>query len=619
MSRQERINNRNIKIVAAYTTHRTGSCSELFEGLPYPVDQYGSPEMFFLNEDEWTTLENFLAILRKARDLVNEPNFFFNCGASSAKLKSWGRFHYFVRVFASPNDGFRRLPFFNENFNDTKTLEIILPPELQGTPPRYHTVFKIRHHPDIDPHLDFIRDPYFCGIISAIPTIWGLQPAVVTHRLLPYDPVRLLSEEPELKIHGMALEMEDGSLTVRDPANGRRISCGETVLLTAESVNGRKEFLGAYKPADSGTGRKGLLITRTVQVGDHFQLSKGQIYKAPFFVTEATYEPLSLARRLTQLFKLKNFSGTPEAELVDTINRLKQSILAKNTAYHTLQEAHRELHQAKERIHRYALELEEKVAARTLELSRAQSELVELNKSLEATIERQVDQLEKYNHLRRYLSPKFTEMILNGACSFTGQCKRKMMTVMFTDIRNFSALTDSLEPEEIVHLLDLYLQNMVDVIHEHDGTLNKIVGDGLMIFFGDPVPMEDHASRAVSVAVEMQHKALDLRSEWRSFGHDLAIGIGINTGFMTVGTIGAENHRDYTVIGNQVNVAARLVSLAKPGQILISSRTFSQVHSGLKTKDIGDITVKGIHTPVHSYEVLWSQEGRDKTQEKMEE
>jgi len=618
MGRRERISNRNIKIVAAYTTHRTGSCSELFEGLPFPTDQYGSPEMFFLNEDEWTTLENFLTILRRAKNLVSEPNFYFRCGASSARLKSWGRFHYFVRVFATPNDGFRRLPFFNENFNDTKNLEIIVPPELQSSPPRYRTVFKIQHHQDIDPHQDFIRDPYFCGIISAIPTIWGLQPAVVTHHLLPYDPVRLLSEVPELAIHRMEPEIKNNRLTLRDPAGGGRISCGKTVLLTAESVNGREEFLGAFKPADRGSGLKGLLITRTVQIGDSFQLSRGQIYKAPFFITEAVYDRLSLVKRLAQVFRFKHFTGSPEAELIDTVNRLKQSMLAKNAAYHTLQEAHCELHEAKEHIQRYALELEEKVAARTLELSRAQAELLELNRSLEATIENQVDQLEKYNHLRRYLSPKFTEMILNGACSFDGKCKRKMMTVMFTDIRNFSALTDSLEPEEIVHLLDSYLQTMVDVIHKHDGTLNKIVGDGLLIFFGDPVPMEDHASRAVDVAVEMQHRALDLRGEWLSLGHDLAIGIGMNTGFMTVGTIGAENHRDYTVIGNQVNVAARLVSLAKPGQILISSRTFSHLQNGLKIKDIGDITVKGIHTPVHSYEVLWSHEGRDKGQEKME-
>ncbi len=606
MSRRERISNRNIKIVAAYTTHRTGSCTELFRGLSYPSGQYSSPELFFLNEDEWTTLENFLAILRKAKDLVNEPNFYFKCGASSARLKSWGRFHYFVRLFATPSDGFRRLPFFNKNFNDTKEVEIIFPPALHNSPARYRTVIKIKHHPDIDPHEDFIRDPYFCGIISAIPTIWGLQPAVVFHRMLPYDPVRLLSEEPELAAHAMEPEMKAGRLWVRDPEGHGRICCGKSVLLTPEAVNGKKEFLGAHAQENEGTTHRGLLITRTVRVGESFELTEGQIYKAPHFITEATYEPVSFFQRLSQAFKFKNFSGSPEAELIETINRLRESVLEKKAAYQTLEEAHRELRQAKEDIQRYAANLEKKVDERTAELSSAQSELIELNRNLEATIEKQVVQLEKYNNLRRYLSPKFAEMVLAGGFSFEGTCERKMMTVMFTDIRNFSVLTDSLEPEEIIHLMDMYLQNMVDVIHRHDGTLNKIVGDGLLVFFGDPVPMEDHASRAVDVAIEMQRKVLELRRQWLSLGHDLAIGIGINTGFMTVGTIGAENHRDYTVVGNQVNVAARLVSLAKPGQILISRRTFSHLENGVPAKDIGKINVKGIHTPVHSYEILWT-------------
>ena len=606
MGRRERISNRNIKIVSAYLTYRTGSCNELFRGLPFPTNQYASPEMFFLNEDEWTTLENFLAILRRARDVVNETNFYFKCGASSAKLKSWGRFHYFIRLFATPNDGFRRLPFFNENFNDTKDVEILVPPTFDRASARYRTVLKITHHHDIDPHEDYIRDPYFCGIISAIPTIWGLRPAVVTHRLLPYDPLRLLTEEPELAVHRLEPRLNQGRLSVRDPSGDGRVSCGETVLLAAEALNGKQELLGAYEPDNGKPGPRGLLITRTVPVGDSFQLAEGQIYKAPFFIIEAVYERLSFVKRLSQLLKFTDLAGNPEAELVDTVNRLRESMLAKNAAYRILEEAHCELREAKERIQRYAVELEEKVAERTAELSRARMELVDLNRNLEATIETQVDQLEKYHNLRRYLSPKFTEMVLNGACSFDGVCERKMMTVMFTDIRNFSALTDSLEPEETFHLLDRYLQNMVDVVHEHDGTLNKIVGDGLLIFFGDPVPMEDHAARAVRVAMEMQQRVLELRGQWSSFGHDLAVGIGINTGFMTVGTIGADSHRDYTVIGNQVNVAARLVSLAAPGQILISRRTLSHLGGGVEVKDIGEINVKGIHTPVHSYEVPWA-------------
>ena len=100
MSRPDCISNRNIKVVASYVRSKSGDSKQLFEGLPYPADEYSSAEDFFLNEDEWTTLDNFDRIFRKAKELVDEPNFYFNCGASTAKLRSWGRFHYFVRVFA---------------------------------------------------------------------------------------------------------------------------------------------------------------------------------------------------------------------------------------------------------------------------------------------------------------------------------------------------------------------------------------------------------------------------------------------------------------------------------------------------------------------------------------
>jgi len=108
MSRTDCISNRNIRIIAAYVQNRIGSHPSLFEGLSYPRDEYLSAQDFFLNEDEWTTYDNFELIFRKGKELVDEPDFFFNCGASSARLRSWGRFHYFVRVFATPDDGFRR-------------------------------------------------------------------------------------------------------------------------------------------------------------------------------------------------------------------------------------------------------------------------------------------------------------------------------------------------------------------------------------------------------------------------------------------------------------------------------------------------------------------------------
>ena len=116
-------------------------------------------------------------------------------------------------------------------------------------------------------------------------------------------------------------------------------------------------------------------------------------------------------------------------------------------------------------------------------------------------------------------------------------------------------------------------------------------------------PMDDHAERAVKMAIDMQNKVTELKEEWLHYGHELKIGIGINTGYMTVGNIGSETHRDYTVIGNQVNVAARLESLAEPGQILISQRTYSRVKNLVEVEGCRQIQVKGIHTPVMTYNV----------------
>ena len=126
-------------------------------------------------------------------------------------------------------------------------------------------------------------------------------------------------------------------------------------------------------------------------------------------------------------------------------------------------------------------------------------------------------------------------------------------------------VTDSLEPEELFHLMNEYISEMTRLIHQYEGTLNKIIGDGLLVFFGDPVSMEDHAQRAVLMAIEMQKKIQVLKNDWLHYGHELGVGIGINTGYMTVGNIGSDMHMDYTVIGNQVNVASRLESKAKAG------------------------------------------------------
>ena len=609
-SRPDCISNRNIRVIAAYVKSRLGTDRALFEDLPFPGGEYASARDFFLNEDEWTTLDNFERIFRKAAVLVNEPRFYFNCGASTARLRSWGRLHYFVRVFASPNEGFRKLPFFNKNFNDTKEIEVLVPPAYDRRTRKMKTLLKVENHADIDADKDYIRDPYLRGMISSIPTIWGMPPATVRRRLNPYNPEVLFNREPEFTPLDLRVRMEGNRLTLRDPETGTRCEAGRRVLLAPEMINGAPVFTGRYRPlsgesSPTGSDRAtGILITRTIRAGGAVILAEEEIFMAPYFILEISYDRFSVFHRLSQVFRFHNAPRETGEELTGAIEQLRKSMRARNRAYMELERTNAELRKAKARLDRYAMELENRVEERTRELKKAQEDLLHLNRDLESRVKAQVVELERYNELRRYLSPKLTEKILSSDHDFGAEPQRKLLTIVFTDIRGFSSITDSLESEELFHLLDRYISEMIRIAHHHDGTLNKIIGDGLLIFFGDPIPMEDHAERAVRMAVDMQEKAEELREEWRQYGHALGIGIGINTGFVTVGNIGSDIHRDYTVIGNQVNVAARLESLAKRGQILVSRRTYSKVKHLFEVERIGEITVKGIHQPVMTYNVV---------------
>ena len=609
MSRIDCISNRNIRIIATYVKSRLGHHDRIFSGLPYPAERYPAPEAFFLNEDEWTTCENFLKIFRRGKEMVGETYFFFHCGASSASLHSWGRLQYFVRIFSSPTDGMKRLPFFNRHFNDTKDIEVIRAPCLDKSCGKMRTLLKITYHEDMDVHQDYIGDPYLRGILCAIPTIWGLSMARVRQPLNPYDPEILFNQEPEYSHCALNAKMEGSYLTVRDPATGEQRAVGRKILLEPERLSGREVFLGRYREIseapclEKGDSKEALLIENTLEWDNRIILKAGEIFRAPYFILDVTYDRLSFLDRLTHIFRRRRSSRDSGEGLMETIERLRETMEARNKAFDELEQVNRELKAAQVTLEEYTKNLEHRVQQRTADLREAKEKLARFNRDLEERVNAQVEQLRRYNELRRYLSPKLTERILQRGEALGLEPQRKMMTVMFSDIRSFSALTDSLEPEEIFSLLDRYLTEMTRLIHRCEGTLNKIIGDGLLVFFGDPVPMKDHAQRAVMLAVDMQRKVAELKEEWLLYGHELGVGIGINTGFMTVGNIGSEMHRDYTVIGNQVNVAARLESIAKPGQILISQRTYGRVKDLLTAEKVGEIKVKGIHSPIATYNV----------------
>jgi class 3 adenylate cyclase len=249
-------------------------------------------------------------------------------------------------------------------------------------------------------------------------------------------------------------------------------------------------------------------------------------------------------------------------------------------------------------------EMEVRVVERTRQLHKANDELKALNEALDAKVQQQVQALRSTERLRRYLAPNVVDAVMRNDETL-GQTSRKKLTIFFSDIRGFTSIAESLEPEEVISLLNEYLNSMTGLIHRHEGTLNKFLGDGLMGFFGDPIPMADHAQRAVRMAMEMQDEMKRLQERWFSSGSKpLAIGIGINTGFVTVGNIGSESFTDYTVIGTQVNLTSRIQSLAEAGEVVISHPTYAQVKDMVEVEPRGEVMVKGLHAPVLVYRVL---------------
>lgn len=229
--------------------------------------------------------------------------------------------------------------------------------------------------------------------------------------------------------------------------------------------------------------------------------------------------------------------------------------------------------------------------------------LSELNANLEKTIEEQLTQLQRTERLRRYVSPQVADAILKGEASVAFASVRRNLTILYSDIRGFTQMAERMEPEELVDALNEYFGAMTELVFSNAGTLDKYLGDGILAFFGDPIPFEDHAERAVATAFDMLAGVDRLRATWMRSKEELSIGIGISTGYVTVGNIGSATRTDYTVVGNHVNVAARLATAASPGQILVSERTLASVRHRVDWSPVEDLVMKGVQRPVRVFAV----------------
>ena len=236
-------------------------------------------------------------------------------------------------------------------------------------------------------------------------------------------------------------------------------------------------------------------------------------------------------------------------------------------------------------------------------IKRQSDELSAWNQELEARVGDQVSQIERMGRLRRFLSPQLAELIVDSGDESFLESHRREIVVVFCDLRGFTTFAEASEPEEVMGVLAQYFEALGDLIFRFEGTLERFAGDGLMVFFNDPVRCDDGPARAIRMAVSMRTRVRGLAETWSHEGHDLALGIGIAQGYATLGRIGFEGRHDYAAIGSVTNLASRLCADAAPWQILVSERVYSAAGPVVVGQDAGRRELKGFSRAVHAFDV----------------
>lgn len=231
-------------------------------------------------------------------------------------------------------------------------------------------------------------------------------------------------------------------------------------------------------------------------------------------------------------------------------------------------------------------------------LAEQSRKLAEWNQSLSQRVEDQLSHIERLGRFKRFFSPHLAELILQGGTQDPLPIHRREIAVLFVDLRGFTAFADRAEPEEVIEVLSEYHRAIGELIGDYQGTLERFTGDGIMVFFNDPLPVPNPVELAVRLALAMRDRVGSLTSRWNSRGYDLGIGMGIALGYATIGAIGFEGRWDYAAIGRIPNLAARLCAEAQSGQILINEPSLEGLESLVVIEPIGDLSLKGFQRPV---------------------
>lgn len=249
----------------------------------------------------------------------------------------------------------------------------------------------------------------------------------------------------------------------------------------------------------------------------------------------------------------------------------------------------------------------EELLARVRSLLRVQTlhrEIAEWNAKLESRVQEQVTQLGRMNQLKNFLPQRVAELVLTEGGNALLEPRRRQVVVCAIDLRGFTAFSETAEPEEIIAVLREYYAAMGAVVERHGGTVERFAGDGMVIFFNAPVEISAPEHAAASAALEMQEVFKSLRLRWATQGHDLGLGVGLSSGYATIGAIGFANHWQYAAIGTVTNLSARLCADAAHGQVLATSRITAKIEDLVETEAMGEKTMKGLQKPVPVFQII---------------
>jgi len=232
------------------------------------------------------------------------------------------------------------------------------------------------------------------------------------------------------------------------------------------------------------------------------------------------------------------------------------------------------------------------------------TELLELNRTLEERVRLQVEELERLRQLRRFLSPQLADSIVSSGDDSVLRSHRRQVAMLFADLRGWTSFVDAVEPEELMRVLGEFHARIGGLVRRFDATVGFLEGDGVQLFFNDPIEVPDAALRAVRLGCALREEMSELTPRWRKRGYDLGCGAGIALGYATCGEVGFEGRSDYAAIGAVTNLASRLADEAAAGQILVSQRLYAEVEHAVEVEPVGAFTLRGFQRPVVAYNVL---------------